>query len=92
DVIDMVSGTPDFEPPEALREGLKRYAAGDSESFQYPPSHGLSELRETIAERRGVDVDRVVITNGAGEANYLAMATALETFDGDEIVLADPVY
>lgn len=92
DVIDMVSGTPDWEPPEALREGLKRYADGDSGSFQYPPSHGLSDLRTAIAERRGVDVDRVVITNGAGEANYLAMATALEAFSGDEIVLADPVY
>jgi aspartate/methionine/tyrosine aminotransferase len=92
DVIDMVSGTPDWEPPTALRDGLKRYADGDSESFQYPPSDGLSDLREEIAARRGVDVDRVVITNGTGEANYLAMATALETFDGDEIVLADPVY
>ena len=91
DVVDMVSGNPDWEPPSAIREGLKRYAERDVDAFQYPPSDGLAELRATIADREAVDPDRVVITNGAGEANYLAMASALET-GGDEVVMADPVY
>ncbi|OYR51865.1 aspartate aminotransferase, partial [Halorubrum sp. E3] len=59
---------------------------------QYPPSDGLRELREAIAERRGVDPDRVVVTNGTGEANYLAMARALDRGAGDEALLMDPVY
>jgi aspartate/methionine/tyrosine aminotransferase len=92
DVIDLVSGGPDWEPPDALREGLRRYADVDPSEFQYPPSAGLRPLREEIAARRGVDVDRIVITNGAGEANYLAMARALEREAGDEILLTDPVY
>jgi aspartate/methionine/tyrosine aminotransferase len=92
DVIDLVSGGPDWEPPTALREGLRDYADGDPAEFQYPPSDGLHALREEIAARRGVDVDRVVITNGAGEANYLAMAAALERDAGSEILLTDPVY
>ncbi|MFA9426439.1 pyridoxal phosphate-dependent aminotransferase [Natronorubrum sp. A-ect3] len=92
DVIDMVSGNPDWEPPQALRDGLHEYADLEPDQFQYPPSHGLRELREEIAARRGVDTEQVVITNGAGEANYLAMARALERDRGDEIVLADPVY
>ena len=92
DVIDMVSGNPDWEPPEALRDGLREYADADPDAFQYPPSDGLRELREEVAARRGVDADRVVITNGAGEANYLAMAAALERDAGDEILLTDPVY
>jgi aspartate/methionine/tyrosine aminotransferase len=92
DVIDMVSGGPDWEPPEALRDGLREYADADPDAFQYPPSDGLRELREEVAARRGVDVDRVVITNGAGEANYLGMAAALERDAGDEIILTDPVY
>jgi aspartate aminotransferase len=92
DVIDLVSGGPDWEPPTALREGLRDYADGDPAQFQYPPSDGLRDLRSEIAARRGVDVDRVVITNGAGEANYLAMAAALERDAGDEILLTDPVY
>jgi aspartate aminotransferase len=92
DVVDMVSGNPDWEPPEALREGLHEYADADSDAFQYPPSEGLQELREEIAARRNVDVEQVVVTNGAGEANYLAMARALERDAGDEVILTDPVY
>ncbi|WIV66506.1 pyridoxal phosphate-dependent aminotransferase [Natrialbaceae archaeon AArc-T1-2] len=92
DVIDMVSGNPDWEPPEALREGLREYADLESDRFQYPPSEGLRRLREQIATRRGVDDDQVIVTNGAGEANYLAMARALEREAGSEVLLTDPVY
>ncbi|MFB6156412.1 MAG: pyridoxal phosphate-dependent aminotransferase [Haloferacaceae archaeon] len=92
DVVDMVSGNPDWEPPAALREGLHDYADAAPDAFQYPPSDGLRELREEVAARRGVDVEQVVVTNGAGEANYLAMARALERGAGDEVLLTDPVY
>ena len=92
DVVDMVSGSPDWEPPAALREALAEYARADVRDFQYPPSAGLRPLREEIAARRNVDVGRVVVTTGAGEANYLAMARALERDAGDEVLLTDPVY
>ncbi|MFC7221954.1 pyridoxal phosphate-dependent aminotransferase [Halalkalicoccus sp. GCM10025322] len=92
DVIDMVSGNPDWEPPAALREGLREYAGFDVEEFQYPPSDGLAELREEIAARRSVPEESVIVTNGAGEANYLAMAEALDRDAGSEVLLTDPVY
>ena len=92
DVIDMVSGNPDWEPPEAIRTGLTQYAERDAADFQYPPSDGLAALREEIAARRNVAVDRVIITNGTGEANDLAMARAFDDSRGDEVVLIDPVY
>ena len=92
DVVDMVSGNPDWEPPEALRDGLRAYADGTPGEFQYPPSVGLRELREEIATRRGVDIEQVIITNGAGEANHLAMTEGLQTMSGSEILLVDPVY
>ena len=92
DVVRMVSGHPDWEPPAALREGLKTYADGDAETFQYPPSEGLPGLRTEIASRRGVDESRVVVTNGAGEANYLGMAEALDRDAGSEVLVTDPVY
>jgi aspartate aminotransferase len=85
DVIDVVSGSPDWGPPEALRTGLAEYAEADPAAFQYSASEGLPALREEIAARRNVDVERVIVTNGAGEANYLAMAGALDrhgTADG----------
>ncbi len=91
DVVDMVSGNPDWEPPQALREGLRAYADSNPEQFQYPASVGLRELREEIATRRGVDIERVIITNGTGEANHLAMAESLDR-KGSEILLVDPVY
>jgi aspartate/methionine/tyrosine aminotransferase len=92
DVIGMVSGNPDWEPPEALRDGLREYADADSRAFQYPPSEGLRDLREEIAARRNVAEEQVIVTNGTGEANYLAMARALERDAGDEVLLTDPVY
>ncbi|MFC4548981.1 MULTISPECIES: pyridoxal phosphate-dependent aminotransferase [Halorussus] len=92
DVVDMVSGNPDWGSPPALAEGLHEYADLGGDDFQYPPSEGLLELREEIADRRNVDVSQVVVTNGAGEANYLAMARALERERGSEFVLTDPVY
>jgi len=92
DVVDMVSGNPDWEPPEALREGLEAYARFDSDRFQYPPSDGTAALKAEIGERRGVDPDRIVVTNGTGEANYLGMAAALERDAGSEVLLSDPVY
>jgi aspartate/methionine/tyrosine aminotransferase len=92
DVVDMVSGNPDWEPPDALREGIRQFADAPVADYQYPPSEGLTELREEIAARRGVDIEHVVVTNGAGEANYLAMACGLEAHTGTEVILTDPVY
>lgn len=92
DVVDMVSGNPDWGSPDAIGEGLHEYADLGGDDFQYPPSEGLAELREEIAQRRNVDSSQVVVTNGGGEANYLAMARALERERGSEFILTDPVY
>ena len=92
DVVDTVSGSPDWEPPDALRAGLHEYADADPDQFRYGPSVGLTPLRDEIAERRGVDRSRVLVTNGAGEANYLAMTGAVERASGSQVVLTDPVY
>jgi len=92
DVVDMVSGSPDWEPPGALRDGLRTYAEAEPGAFQYPPSVGLKALREEIANRRGVDRSRIIVTNGAGEANHLAMTEGYRSMPGEQILLVDPVY
>ncbi|NIB98745.1 pyridoxal phosphate-dependent aminotransferase [Halobacterium sp. R2-5] len=92
DVVNMVSGNPDWGSPPALAEGLHEYADTGGQNFQYPPSDGLRELREEIAARRQVPVEQVIVTNGGGGANYLAMGRALERGAGDEVVMTDPVY
>ena len=35
DVIDMVSGSPDWDPPEGVRDGLRDYAEAPAGEFQY---------------------------------------------------------
>lgn len=92
DVIDMVSGNPDWGAPDGIAEGLHEYADIGGVDFQYPPSVGLTALREEIAERHDVPVENVVVTNGGGEANYLAMARALSREAGSAVILTDPVY
>ena len=92
DVIDLVSGVPDWEPPRALREGLESYARQEVASFQYPPIEGIADLRAEIAAWRDVPAESVIVTTGTGEANYLAMARALNRGAGREVVLTDPVY
>ncbi|MFB6132671.1 MAG: pyridoxal phosphate-dependent aminotransferase, partial [Halanaeroarchaeum sp.] len=92
DVVDMVSGNPDWGSPPEIVEGLHEYADTGGADFQYPPSVGLRSLREKIADRKAVPVESVVVTNGAGEANYLAMARALDRAAGSDVVLTDPVY
>jgi aspartate aminotransferase len=92
EVVEMVSGGPDWNSPPAIGDGLSEYAELDGADYQYPPSTGLEALREEIAARRGVDIENVVVTNGAGEANYLALAAALDRGAGEEVLLTDPVY
>ena len=92
DVVDMVSGSPDWDPPSALREGLHEYADAPPAAFQYGPSEGLPGLRGEISARRNVPRKRIIVTNGAAEANYLALAGALDRDAGEDVVLTDPVY
>lgn len=92
DVIDMVGGEPDWEPPDGIRAGLHAYADMPVETFQYAPSRGLQSLREAIAASHEVNDDAVIVTNGTGEANYLAMVAALADGTGTRFIAVDPVY
>jgi aspartate/methionine/tyrosine aminotransferase len=92
DVVDMVSGEPDWDPPAALRAGLCEYADAAAADFQYPPCEGISALRERIARRRSVPVERVIVTHGAGEANHVATAEGLAAHSGNAVLLTDPTY
>lgn len=95
DVIDMVSGDPDWPAPEGVAAGLETYAdrgREDPSTFQYAPSEGLERLRRLIADRRDVAPESVLVTHGATEGIALAIATALNRSDGREVVLADPTY
>jgi capreomycidine synthase len=67
------------------QDDLDRIVLRDSQTL------GGTELRRAIAGRwlEGRE-DRVLVTHGSSEANYLAMSTLLEP--GDEVVVQDPGY
>ena len=80
-------------PPDVVAEAAR---ALTGRSNQYPPSRGVPELREAVAEhyRRHQDLDlsaeEVTVTSGATEA--LAAAIMALVSPGDEVVLFQPLY
>ncbi|SFD23810.1 N-succinyldiaminopimelate aminotransferase [Streptomyces aidingensis] len=93
--VNLGQGVPDLDsPPALLREVAEAVLAGHN---QYPPAHGLPELRQAVAahqqRRYGLDYDpdgEVLVTTGATEA--LAAALLALTGPGDEILTLDPAY
>jgi aminotransferase len=94
DIIELSQGRPDFDTPshiikateEALQKGLVHYDA----------SAGTVSCREAIAYRikedfdLDIDIDEIIVTIGASEANYLVTQTMLDP--GDEMIIPDPMY
>lgn len=94
DIIEFSQGRPDFDTPdhiirateEALQKGL----------VHYDLSAGRIPLREAIAYRIKedfdllIDIDEIIVTIGASEANYLVTQTMLDP--GDEMIIPDPMY
>ncbi len=96
DAINLGQGFPNWDGPAFVKEAAIRSAeAGGND--QYPPSQGISELREALAGRyrrllgREVDpVTEVTVTCGCTEA---LAATFLGLIDpGDEVILIEPFY
>ena len=93
--IDLGQGYPSWEGPDFVKRAA--VAAILEASNQYPPSMGVPELRQAIADRwkldTGAEIDpvaNVTVTSGCTEA---LAATFLGTFDpGDRIVLFEPAY
>nr|WP_266079777.1 pyridoxal phosphate-dependent aminotransferase [Haladaptatus caseinilyticus] len=93
DVIDLSVGEPDFPTPENVVEACEQ--AMEDGYTGYPPSNGVPELREAVAEKlRGdgleYEADNVIVTPGAKQALYETVQTLVD--DGDEVVLLDPAW
>ena len=94
--VNLGQGFPDTDGPDHLME-VATAAIRDGRGNQYPPAHGLPELREAIAEHQqrfyNLTVDPqtdVVVTTGASEA---IVATLLALIDaGDEVLVFEPRF
>ena len=58
--------------------------------LNWTDERGPPELRRVIALRSGVGMDRVLVTTGATEANFLANASLVRP--GDRVIVDSPIY
>ena len=94
--INLGQGFPDTDGPEVVKLAAIR-AIAEGRGNQYPPAHGLPELREAIAVHQqrfyGLDVDpatEVVVATGASEAIAASLLALVEP--GDEVVMFAPWF
>ena len=94
--VNLGQGFPDTDGPDVVKESAIR-AIREGRGNQYPPAHGIPELRRAIAEHQrrlyGIEIDAmsdVVVATGASEAIAAAVLALVE--DGDEVVLFSPWF
>ncbi len=94
--VNLGQGFPDTDGPQAVKDAAIR-AIEEGRGNQYPPVHGVPELRAAIAEHQrrfyGIELDPVsdiVVTTGASEAVAAALLALVD--DGDEVVMFAPWF
>lgn len=94
--VNLGQGFPDTDGPQLVKDAAIR-AIEDGRGNQYPPAHGLPQLRTAIAEHQqrfyGIELDPVtdvVVTTGASEAIAAALLALVDT--GDEVVMFSPWF
>lgn len=94
--VNLGQGFPDTDGPPEIKEAAKQ-AIDDGRGNQYPPAHGVPELRHAIAmhQRRfyGISLDAdtdVVVGTGASEILGAAILALVDT--DDEVVMFEPWF
>ncbi|TAK70246.1 MAG: putative succinyldiaminopimelate transaminase DapC [Actinomycetota bacterium] len=94
--INLGQGYPDTDGPDELK-AIACQAISDGRGNQYPPAHGLPQLRDAIAAHQqrwyGLSVDPadgVVVGTGASEILAAALLALLEP--GDEVLVFEPWF
>lgn len=91
--IELLGGIPDPSvlPTAELAEATARVLAQPgAPALQYSRTEGIPALREWIAAREGVAVERVLITNGGFHGLAIAVQAVLER--GDLVAVDNPVF
>lgn len=85
------SGVHPIRLDELLAEDGEKVAELLATEINYPHVNGNPELRERIAALyEGTDVDNILVTVGAAEANNIIMQTLMRP--GDEVLTMTPTY
>lgn len=90
----LTIGEPDLDTPAPIREAAK--ASLDAGDTHYPPNNGQPWLLEALSryETRAHGLcyapDEIIVTAGATEAVFIALAAILNP--GDEVVIPTPAF
>jgi N-succinyldiaminopimelate aminotransferase len=94
--VNLGQGFPDTDGPDSVKEAAIT-AIREGRGNQYPPAHGLPQLRQAIADHQsrfyGIQLDPVtdvVVTTGASEAIGAALLALVEP--GDEVITFAPWF
>jgi aspartate/methionine/tyrosine aminotransferase len=92
--VNLGQGFPDFGWPDAILDAAAQ--ALKSDSNQYPPSRGLPQLRQAVADHynrhfgQSLGSDDLCVTSGATEA--LGACILATVSPGDEVIIFTPAY
>jgi len=95
EVFDFTLGNPDLEPPAAVLEALKKYAAR-ADSHGYMPNAGYPEVRRRMAERMSLatglpyTAGNIIMTVGSAGAINAVLRAILDP--GDEVMVLTPYF
>jgi DNA-binding transcriptional MocR family regulator len=83
--------SPDIMPAEGIRAAAERVLREDpAGALSYGAGSGYAPLRDWIAERHGVEPERVLVTNGSLQAGIMLFDHLVE--EGDTVVVEAPSY
>lgn len=96
-VFDFSLGNPNLEPPEQVKEAIRRVLDSPIRGkHAYMPNAGLREAREAIAqslsEEQNISIvwENIVMTCGAGGGINVALKTILN--GGEEVIVLAPYF
>lgn len=93
DAIELLGGIPDpgVLPAAELAAATARVLARPGvPALQYSRTEGISPLREWVAAREGVPVERIIITNGGFHGLALGIQAVVER--GDLVAVDNPIF
>ncbi|WP_457654595.1 pyridoxal phosphate-dependent aminotransferase [Rhodocaloribacter sp.] len=95
-VADLSLGNPEFPPPKAFLEALRRVAS-EPIPHGYMPNAGYPHVREAVAGHlnrhgyfEGIEARHVIMTTGAAGAINVVLKTILDP--GDEVIVLRPYF
>lgn len=93
DAIELLGGIPDpgVLPAAELAAATARVLSRPGlPALQYSRTEGISPLRDWIAAREGVAVDRIIVTNGGFHGLSLGIQAVVER--GDTVAVDNPIF